>query len=139
MHAIKVEIIRVLLIVQNFHMEMLLQGFQIPHNRETIIFMRYQELLACRKEQTAFAPFAQQEVINIDNRVVVIYRENTKDKQGVICLTNVSDEQVDINLPATLIREGVSLNDMISKKVFHKVGDTIPVSMQPYQTFWINN
>ena len=114
-------------------------GLSNPHNRETIIFMRYQELLACRKEQTAFAPFAQQEVINIDNRVVVIYRENTKDKQGVICLTNVSDEQVDINLPATLIREGVSLNDMISKKVFHKVGDTIPVSMQPYQTFWINN
>ncbi|MGV8025356.1 MAG: alpha-amylase family glycosyl hydrolase [Anaerolineaceae bacterium] len=114
-------------------------GLSNPQQRETIIFKRYQELLACRKEQTAFDPFAQQEVINIDDRVVVIYRENIRDKQGVICLTNVSDEQVNINLPATLIREGAALSDMISGKVFHKFEDIIPVSMQPYQTYWINN
>jgi len=110
-----------------------------PHQRETIIFKHYLELLACRKEHSAFAPLAQQEVINIDDRVVGIYRENIKDKQGVICLTNVSDEQVNISLPSTLIREGAALTDMISGKVFHKVEDTVPVPMQPYQTFWINN
>ena len=110
-----------------------------PDQRETRIFHRYLELLTCRRENSAFAPFAQQQVLKLDERVVAIYRENITEQQAVICLTNVSDEQVNIGLPADLVAQGTSLTDLITGKVFHKVLNVIPVALRPYQTYWIRN
>lgn len=107
--------------------------------REAVIFNRYRQLLECRKKHPAFSPFTKQEVIEVDDRVFCIYRDDANRNQGVICLTNVSDECINISLPLNLIKEGNDFIDMISGRVFQKAGKTIPVSMQPYQTLWLKN
>ena len=107
--------------------------------REAVIFKKYRQLLECRKKHSAFAPFTRQEMIEVDDRVFCVYRDDQERSQGVICLTNVSDERVNIHLPSTLIRKENALTDLLSGKVFQKRGKILPVSMQPYQTLWLNN
>ncbi len=108
-------------------------------SREAIIFRRYQQLLECRKKNSAFTPFAKQEIVEVDDRVLCFYRENTENRECVICLTNVSNETIDINLPLSLINEDATLIDMLSGRVFSKNSNGIFISVQPYQTLWINN
>jgi len=91
----------------------------------------------CRKENSAFAPLAQQKILKLDERVLAICRENKQDHQTVICLTNVSDEHVDIDLPADFIAEGEVFTDLITGKVFYKNRGTVKLLLQPYQTYWM--
>lgn len=122
---------------EKFSYEQVVAVLSDPDHREALIFQRYIQLLVCRKENSAFAPLAQQKILKLDERVLAICRENKQDHQTVICLTNVSDEHVDIDLPADFIAEGEVFTDLITGKVFYKNRGTVKLLLQPYQTYWI--
>lgn len=123
---------------EKFSYEHMVAVLSDPNCRETLIFQRYIQLLVCRKENSAFAPLAQQRILKFDERVLAIYRENEKDHQAVICLTNVSDEYVKIDLPADFIAQGTTFTDLITGKGFAKDAGALKLVLRPYQTYWIS-
>ena len=65
-----------------------------------LVFTGYQEMLAARKEQRAFNPYGQQQLHRLHSAVVAIERKF--DGERILCLHNVSADEVSFNLPTSL-------------------------------------
>lgn len=60
------------------------------------VFSAYKKLLSIRKSHTAFSPLSKQEVLSFHKQVFSIKR--TSDTETIICLVNVSDTPVTIDI-----------------------------------------
>jgi sucrose phosphorylase len=58
------------------------------------VFRGYRELLRVRREHAAFAPAAAQRVLDLDPRVFAVVRESADGADRVLCLHNISPEEV---------------------------------------------
>ncbi len=86
------------------------------------ILNSYKELLLLRKDNKCFSPKANQEILmNIDSRIFGIKRSINNEE--VICLTNISNNEVDINLNL----DGYTT---ITKDPFNG-------KVSPYQVVWL--
>lgn len=80
-------------------------------------------LLEIRGNNTAFSPLSEQEVLSLDNRLFSVLRHG---KDGdVLCITNVSDDVVDVVVPF----EG---KDLISGQLVNK-----ETKINPLSSIWI--
>ena len=89
------------------------------------ILNNYLRLINIRKEQTAFSPNANQEVINIRKEVFSIIRENEHTNQKILVLINVSEKTIILNTKYIGI-------DLLSLKQIKK-----EIILNPYQCLWI--
>ena len=87
---------------QRLHRDRLEAELAQTDSLRALVFRGYSELLRVRGEHRAFAPLAEQQVLNIDPRVFAVLRETADGKDRVLCLHNVSSEKVDFALPAPL-------------------------------------
>ncbi|MBI2927487.1 MAG: DUF3459 domain-containing protein [Verrucomicrobia bacterium] len=65
-----------------------------PSSLRARVFQGYRELLRVRHEHAAFAPAAPQRVLDLDPRVFAVVRESADGADRVLCLHNVSAEEV---------------------------------------------
>lgn len=98
---------------------------ELVHNdyRKTI-FSTLKELLAVRKQESAFNPYAHQEVLTVSTKVFAVKRSNAETGEVVEAYTNVSDQVQQIT--------GVTGVDLLT-------GNTIVGSLElaPYGVAWI--
>ncbi|HAF61483.1 MAG TPA: sugar phosphorylase [Anaerolineaceae bacterium] len=121
-----------------FNYSQLLAKLADPTSRETVIFHRYLALLAQRRMHAAFAPFAEQEVLLLDERVFALYREDERHAEQIVCITNVTDKIVEVKIPASqwLCKNRV-LKDLLSDHLVAMNDDLLEITLQPYQSMWL--
>lgn len=96
------------------------------HTNRNKIFKEMLRRLTIRKQEKAFAPQADQEVLHIDARVLAVRRIHKESGDCIEAFINVSGDQVSLN------REGLNGTDLLS-------GETVTnhVLLAPYQAAWV--
>ncbi|MCC5890196.1 MAG: alpha-amylase [Alkalibacterium sp.] len=93
--------------------------------RRQSVFNGLKDMIAVRKSTSAFSPYAEQQVIESDNRVFSLIRENKDTGEKVYFAVNVSTESVEVDLPF----DGVELQ---SQKTVNRT-----LSLNPYDFVWV--
>ena len=94
-----------------------------------LVFGGYEKMLKVRKEENAFSPLSAQKVLNLGSEVFVLLRGEGKSQ--VLCVMNVCDEEVSLNLPTEWA--GVC-KDLLGTA---KVTDNGRLSLAAYQVCWL--
>ena len=111
------------------------------HDREAVhtrIALAYIELLQTRVAEPAFHPSAEQRVIDVDPRVLAIARIGGEPSSGVLCLINVSSDEV--NLEIEMSRTGMApglLTDLIGENSVDAGDGTARVDLAAYGMCWL--
>ena len=98
------------------------------------IWNAYRRLLALRREQPAFHPDAEQEVLPIASPEVIAFRRTSlASGQTILVATNLSDRVQQIDLQHYCLM--ITGNELISGAAAGRA--TSLVSLEPYQVLWL--
>jgi sucrose phosphorylase len=95
------------------------------NERRNAIFNGLKQMVEIRRQQSAFSPYAPQTVLELDDRVFGLKRENEKTKEVVYCVVNVTPDDV-------TIETDISGEDLFTGKKVHK-----SLALSPYQYVWV--
>ncbi|RHW42873.1 alpha-amylase [Neobacillus notoginsengisoli] len=102
-----------------------LAGELTGSKRRQTIFNSLLDLIAIRKQQSAFSPIASQTVIDLGNKVFALERVNDKTGDSILFILNVDHQETTVHLE----RKGI---DILSGK---EVEDKL--QLKPYEFVWI--
>jgi len=115
--------------------------FEILRDREAVptrIAQVYVAMLRARVAEPAFHPVGEQRVLELDHRVFSIVRTAPTGDSRVLCLINVSGDEVgisagagDIGLPAAV------LTDLLGGESVDASDGSIDVRLDPYGVVWL--
>jgi len=91
----------------------------------SMIFRRFAKLIDLRRQQSAFAPIAEQQVLLLDERAFSFIRYNSDTNEKILVLVNVSSEHYDMQLDY----DGF---DIINNELINRNAD-----LKPYMARWI--
>ncbi|MBI4760488.1 MAG: sugar phosphorylase [Chloroflexi bacterium] len=98
-----------------------------PHSLRSNVFARYRQLLAARSSSPAFHPHGKQHVLDFGKRVFALRRISPDGSKQVLCLQNVTAEEIQIHNPLKK-----TARDLLTNR-FHDAS----FSLAPYQTAWL--
>jgi len=103
-----------------------------------LIARAYVDLLCARVAEPAFHPNGEQRIIEVDSRVFSVIRTAAGADSRVLCLINVSGDEVKISLPATEagLRPG-RLGDLTGGDPVDASGGRIELLLRPYGVCWL--
>jgi len=102
-----------------------------PKSFRSQVFYPYIHLIKTRKEQPAFHPNAEFEILDTGPQVFAIRRSS--DDQTIYALTNISSSEAKVTIPK--IEAAIAMTDLITGKSFA----TDNVTLKPYQYVWLIN
>ncbi|UOQ45058.1 hypothetical protein MUN89_03640 [Halobacillus salinarum] len=83
------------------------------NGRRAEIFTRLKQLILLRQNESAFSPYAEQEIVELDDRVFSLIRKNNKTGEELFFAVNTSRKEVTVPLPFN----GQDLvNDQVAEK-----------------------
>jgi len=91
------------------------------------VFARYRQLLLARSNSPAFHPHGEQKILDVHPAVFAIERISPDETSHILCLHNVSVEEVTFSTPyetATNLFRGQSVQSS-------------QITLEPYQTLWM--
>lgn len=94
-------------------------------NRRNKIFGGLASMVRKRQQESAFSPFAEQEVLDLSSAVFALDRHNLDTGERIRSVTNVTNETVTINIDMAGI-------DLLSEKPVNKT-----ITLEPYGTAWV--
>jgi sucrose phosphorylase len=111
-----------------------------PKSNTSQVFSGYKQLLRARKENSAFHPYGRQQLFAIGDRVFAVLRSSPSNEHSILCLVNVSPENITIDLtPITsVLANHHKWADLITHQSFDTPGDQPKLSMQAYQYLWLS-
>lgn len=107
-------------------------------SRPALIARAYVDLLCARVAEPAFHPNAGQRVIELDSRVFSLVRTSVGGDSRVLCLINVSGDEVEISVSAVEagLRPG-RLVDLAGEESVDAGGGRIELLLRPYGVCWL--
>lgn len=103
-----------------------------PASRTSRVFTSYTRYLSIRKEHPAFNPLAPQQVLGLGNQVFALIRTEEDQGEKVLCLINITDKGVDLEIDPTLM-DSPAWIDLISGEEYQPG----KISLEPYQVLWL--
>jgi sucrose phosphorylase len=102
------------------------------------VFHRYHDLLEARRSHAAFSPQSEPQVMECDARVFAVLRAAGPGGDWVLCLHNVTNQPVTLNLAVAEVTSASVWTEMFSERV-HPVpaNGTVCVSLRPYEVNWL--
>lgn len=91
------------------------------------VFTKYCQLLKARSNYPAFHPHGEQKVLNIHPSVFAIKRVSTDKKEHVLCLHNVSNQEIAFETAYN------SATDLIANQILQASN----ITLKPYQVLWV--
>ncbi len=115
--------------------------FEILRDEEAVptrVARAYVDLLRARVAEPAFHPNAEQRVLELDPGVLAVVRTSTDGESRVLCLVNVSRDEIEISLSATEagLRPG-RLADLAGGDPVNAGGGRIELLLRPYGVCWL--
>lgn len=111
-------------------LEELISEIEEDDSLRNIIFNKYISLIDTRKQEKAFHPNADMEVLEIDKRIFAYIREN--DNEKILVVNNLSKEEFEFSLPESFHNK--ELIDIITNNEYI---DVDKIKINSYQSLWI--
>ena len=104
-----------------------------------MVFNGFKVMLGIRRDEPCFDPFGQQMVLALNPHVFSVYRFLDETSEGILCLTNLSDESqaVKISVEECCPCQSAGLIDKISGEKFLIIEDECEFTLRPYQVCWL--
>ena len=104
-----------------------------------MVFNGFKVMLNIRKNESAFNPFGQQKILEFNPYVFSVLRFEENLKEGMLCLTNLSDEpqHVKFSTENCLPTKSAGLIDEISGESFLVIENDCELTLRPYQVCWL--
>lgn len=110
--------------------KVLVAALQSPDSFRARIFVPYSHMIRIRRQQPAFHPKADFDIIDLGSRVFGIKR--TGSNQTIWAITNITDTPVQIDL--TDSGASVALNDLLSETTINRTS----LELGPYAFMWLS-
>ena len=94
-------------------------------------------LIDLRKQQPAFHPNATQFTLHLGLQLFGFWRQSIDRKQSIFCISNISDQAVELPLSELNLVLTENWCELITNKAITNLTETIELS--PYQTVWLSN
>ncbi|KFI25936.1 alpha-amylase family glycosyl hydrolase [Paenirhodobacter enshiensis] len=107
-----------------------------PGSDQSVVLTALQRRLRLRARQPAFHPNATQLTLQLDDRVLGVWRQSLDRNQSVFALHNVSDERVEMDAYLLNLIADEVWRDLISGEAVDPDGTIV---LAPYQCRWITN
>ncbi|MCK6539770.1 MAG: sugar phosphorylase [Anaerolineales bacterium] len=98
-----------------------------PASLRSKVFTRYRRLLAARSSTPAFDPHGAQQTLDVDKRVFAVLRTSPDESRQVLCLQNVTMEEIQIQNPLKK-----AARDLLTNRLHNG-----SLSLKPYQSSWL--
>ena len=122
-------------------LEKLESELAVPYSLRHSVFHGYRRMLEARKNDPAFHTNGGQEVLALHPSIFALLRSSLDDKNHTICLTNVSDQHLELTLDSALlsIAEAKYLIDKISLERYPLSNFQVDLTIAPYQVLWLTS
>jgi len=107
-----------------------------PESNQARVLGEMQRRLRLRAAQPAFHPNATQLTLQLDDRLLGIWRQSLDRRQSIFALHNVSEEAVEIEAWQLNLIDDEDWRDLLSGEAVQSDGRLI---LAPYQVRWISN
>ena len=104
---------------------------------QSYIFLQLKKLMLIRKKQPAFHPNAVQFTLHLGSNLYGIWRQSLDKKQSIFCISNLTDEIVNLSLLDLNLIGFDHWRDIISEIEIDDI--TSEIEFRPYQTMWLTN
>ena len=104
---------------------------------ESYIFLQLKKLMLIRKKQPAFHPNAVQFTLHLGSNLYGIWRQSLDKKQSIFCISNLTDEVVNLSLLDLNLIGFDHWRDIITEIEIDDI--TSEIELRPYQTMWLSN
>ena len=102
------------------------------------MFERYRVLLKARRSHAAFNPHAEQRVFEEDSRVFAVLRTAATSHDRVLCLHNVTNERVTLNVATANVASAEVWTEILCQRPYPvSANGTISVTLRPYEINWM--
>ncbi|MDU0112264.1 sugar phosphorylase [Psychrosphaera aquimarina] len=101
------------------------------------VLNRMLALIDIRTKQPAFHPNATQYVLHLGLQLFGYWRQSLNRKQSIFCISNISDEKVELRLNELNLIVTDNWFDLISGT--HIEDTATELELMPYQTVWLTN
>ncbi|GIK39496.1 MAG: sucrose phosphorylase [Chloroflexota bacterium] len=108
-----------------------------PASRASRIFRRYARLLQVRAGQRAFHPKSEQHFIGGNPALFCLRRTAPDGQSQVLCLHNISAQPQSFAAKTAELSSEGDLRDLLSGEVVATEGQTLRVSLGPYEVKWL--
>jgi len=96
------------------------------------VYNSFKDILSKRKKESALHPNADQIVLDIDDRIFAVLRENKQTNEQLLALHNISNEEInDINLEKVM-KNNQAFKDVLENNNLGKI-----IDLKPYDFKWI--
>lgn len=104
----------------------------------TCVFGRYRVLLKARRSHAAFNPHAEQRVFERDRRVFAVLRTAASGCDWVLCLHNVSNARVTVDIATGDAASTSTWTEMLSERPYSAgPNGIVRVTLRPYEVNWL--
>ena len=104
---------------------------------QSYIFLKLKKLMLIRKKQPAFHPNAVQFTLHLGSNLYGIWRQSLDKKQSIFCISNLTDEVVNLSLLDLNLIGFDHWRDIITEIEIDDI--TSEIELRPYQTMWLTN
>ena len=104
---------------------------------QSYIFLQLKKLMLIRKKQPAFHPNAVQFTLHLGSNLYGIWRQSLDKKQSIFCISNLTDEVVNLSLLDLNLIGFDHWRDIITEIEIDDI--TSEIELRPYQTIWLTN
>lgn len=119
-----------------WHYPDLIAQLDDPASDQSRVLAEMQRRLRLRARQAAFHPNATQLTLQLDDRLLGIWRQSLDRNQSIFALHNVSDQTVEIDAYALNLIDDEDWRDLLSGDRIDPNGQ---ITLAPYQCRWISN
>ncbi|MCK5211812.1 sugar phosphorylase [Candidatus Parcubacteria bacterium] len=118
---------------QKFDYKTLVKTLRSKNSRQAKIYTGYKKLLKIRTSEPLFSPSANQNILEIDKRVLAIHRSSRS--KNLIALTNVSDNMIELS--------SVKIKNILDKEKAINIIDNSKINIKdkirlhPYSIMWL--
>jgi sucrose phosphorylase len=98
-----------------------------------------EKMIRARIGSRSFHPNGDQLVVRVSPSVFSLIRVSPDALEKVLCLTNVTDRDVQLSIGAQTLSESVaSWRDIITANVFPTESGDLHLTMKPYEVLWLS-
>jgi len=118
--------------------EDLIASFREPHSKLAQLVEKFGQLLVLRRQYKAFHPNSDQQVLQVAPEIFAVLRSTPEGDQHLLCLTNVSSQDVAIAIP--LAEVGVTETqwyDLVGRCGWTTTGEKLLGILPPYGIAWL--
>ncbi|NIP31982.1 MAG: hypothetical protein GTO02_21230 [Candidatus Dadabacteria bacterium] len=102
------------------------------------IFNHLSKIIKIRTRQKSFHPNAGQQILELNRSLFSLIRKSIDGKEGIVCITNVTNKNVKINIDLKEIAIQTSeFQELISDEKFRTYGKYLSIDVEPYQILWL--